>query len=85
MTVSLLIDTTLREINKEYKPGLLLWIKKSRPEEWARMLLLEEGINQAALSGDGTGLKQTLSNYKELLLGIVEIFEIPKGQTGNLF
>ena len=85
MTANSLIDTTLREIGREYKPGLLMWIKKSRPEEWARMLTLEQGINQAALRGDMESLKQGLSNYKELILGAVEVFETPRGQTGNLF
>jgi hypothetical protein len=80
-----LIETTLREIGKEYRPGALEWIRINRPEEWARMLTLEEGINQAALSRDMENLKQSLSNYQELILGVVEVFETPRGQTGNLF
>lgn len=85
MTANSLIDTTLEEVGRGYHPGALGWMKGNRPQEWNKMVALEEKINQAVLSGDGTGLKQALSNYKELILGVVEVFETPKGQTGNLF
>jgi len=70
-----LIKSTLLEIGKEYRSGLVGWIKTNRPEDWAGILTLEEEINQAALSGNMESLKQNLSNYKELILGAVEIFE----------
>jgi hypothetical protein len=63
---------------------VLLWIKKSGPEEWARMLSLEKRVNQDTLRGDVESLKQGLSRYKKLLLRMMEVFETPKTQ-GNLF
>ena len=78
-------DITLGEISKEYKPGLLSWIKKDRPMEWAMMLTLEEKINPPALKGNIENLKDALSNYKKFILGMVKVFETPKGHTQNLF
>jgi hypothetical protein len=84
MTANSLIDTTLEEIGRGYHPGVLGWMKGNRSQEWNKMVALEEKINRTTLKGDMESLKQALSNYKELILGVVEVFETPKGQ-GNLF
>ena len=84
MTVSLLIDTTLREISKEYKPGLLLWIKASRPQDWARLLKIEATINQIALAQDERGLTMTLSDYRKFFHDMISAYQ-GKGENLSLF
>ena len=79
---NLLIDSTLREISSvttvtpadEYKSGLLPWIKKSRPEEWARMLQMEEKINRVAFSGDRASLEDALSNYRGFFSEMMRVY-----------
>lgn len=80
-----LIESTLKEINQSYTPGLVEWVKVNRPDTWTEIRRTEERINQAALKGDIENLKDALLDYKELILGAVKIFETPEGQTGNLF
>lgn len=63
MTISR-IDTTLREIGEAYRSGLIGWIKRERPPEWARMLKLEEQINGTALGSDEVGLQDALDAYR---------------------
>lgn len=58
-----LIESTLKEMGKEYRPGLLGWIREDR-ERWRRLLTLEDRINQAALAKDEEGLKDALSEYR---------------------
>ena len=60
---NLLIDIALREIAKEYKPGLLAWLKW-HSDQWNRLLQLEDRINQAALAKYEEGLKDALSEYR---------------------
>ena len=71
-----LVEQTLREMNEAYKPGTLEWMKRNRPDEWAKMLALEREINKMALCGDLDGLRGALSNYQGLILAIVKEFKI---------
>ena len=80
-----LIDHTLREINKAYKPGTLEWVKVNRPQEWNEMIVLEKKINEKALKEDVEALKEALSEYKELILSRVKTFKTLKAETGNSF
>ena len=57
MMDSLVIDLTLKEIAKDYQPGTLPWMKVNSPEEWRRMLILEQRINGMALEGNLDGLR----------------------------
>lgn len=68
-----LIETTLREIGKGYRPGLIGWIK-GNPDRWNRLLLLEDRINQATLSKDDPGLKTALSAYKDFIMEMLKSF-----------
>jgi len=61
--------------NEGYSPGALRWMKKSRPEDWERMISLEKKIDQEALAGEVLSLKETLTQYKELILSVVRIFQ----------
>jgi len=79
------IDSVLEEIAKEYQPGTLVWMKRSYPDDWSRMVNLETEINQAALEGDVELLEKALERYRGLILTMVGIFKIPKGETGDLF
>ncbi len=78
-----LIDRTLREIGQEYKPGLLAWIKDDR-RRWARLLDMEDRINQASLSGDEKALVKGLEEYREFFSKMIPQYE-GKGHTVNLF
>jgi len=75
-----LIDQTIRDINKEWKPEALEWIKVNRPDEWGKILAIENEINRMALAGDIDGLRKALEAYKKLFSGVV----LGEGQ-GNLF
>ena len=59
---NLLIENALQEIAREYKPGLLVWLKH-QPDKWVRFLELEVSINQAAFSKDEAGLMNALEAY----------------------
>jgi hypothetical protein len=60
-----LIESTLMEIGKEYKPGLIRWIREC-PDLWRQLIALESRINETALSKDDeTILKDALSDYRE--------------------
>jgi len=67
----LLINDGLAEIAKEYRPGLLAWLK-SHSDRWAKLLDLEDRINLAALAGDEVGLKCALSDYREFFEEMAE-------------
>jgi len=80
-----LIDQTLKEINEIWQPGFLNYLKFSRPGEWERVLRLEERINQCVFKGDLNELKKSLSEYRELITGIVKQFRISGKQKELLF
>ena len=58
------IDDTLSQIAKDYKPGLLPWMKHHHPDRWAHLLELEAEINAATLAGNESGLKPALKAYR---------------------
>ena len=60
-----LIEQTIQEINKAWKPGTLSGLKPL-PGAWQRMLSLEDQISRKALAGDIDGLKKALEKYKGL-------------------
>lgn len=82
---SSLIESTLERIGKGYHPGAIAWVKIKRPGDWKRLIDLETEINGAALRGDEQGLTGALSQYEAFVLGMVEVFKTPKGETKNLF
>lgn len=61
-----LIEETIQEINKGFKPGTLSKLKPLQ-RAWQRMLAIENEINRMALAGDIDGLKKALERYKGLL------------------
>jgi hypothetical protein len=69
------IDLTLREIGKSYAPGALRWTKKTKSRDWTRLLIEEAAINKAALEVDMTGLKEALSRYQRLIVGLSKKFK----------
>lgn len=75
-----LIETTLKEIGKEYKPGLIEWIK-GNPDRWAMLLTLEDRINQAALCKDEGRLGSALSEYQSFFSRIGKDFQKKGGET----
>jgi hypothetical protein len=80
MAGKLLIDETLEDINQEYKPGTLPWMKANRPAEWEKMLTLERSINETALVGNQGGLRGVLDEYRGLILGMVEEYKKMEGK-----
>jgi hypothetical protein len=69
-----LIDATLVEIGRDYKPGLLMWLR-SHPDGWARLLQLETTINSTTLAGDEPGLRVALQTYKDFIMEMGKLFE----------
>jgi hypothetical protein len=64
----LLIDETLKEINEAfYQPGLLNYLKFSKPIIWERLLQLETIINEGVFDNDLNKLNQALDEYKHLI------------------
>jgi len=60
-----LLDVTLQEIGRQYKPGLIRWIRE-HPDRWRQLITLESRINETALSKDDEiVLKDALSDYRE--------------------
>jgi hypothetical protein len=80
-----LICQTLQEINNGWTPGGLGWMKGTRPNDFRKMIALEEEIDLFALSRDINGLTEALRNYKDLMVGMARMFEAQRGDTGNLF
>lgn len=73
MTANLPIDDALAEIAKEYRPGLLAWLK-SQPDRWSRLLQLEDAINQTTLTGEGAGLRAALAAFKTFIKEMVAAY-----------
>jgi len=69
-----LIDRTLQEINRGWKPGTLEWMKANRPGEWDKMLTLECTINEMGLGDNQEGLRGVLDEYRGLILAMVTEF-----------
>ncbi len=78
-----LIESTLKEINQSYIPGLVGWVKVNRPDTWTEIRRTEEAINQAALSGDRATLEDALSDYWGFFSEMMEVYG--KGETLPLF
>jgi len=70
-----LLDATLREIGKEYRPGLIRWIRHDSGQ-WSKFLALEGAINQTTLAGDDPGLKAALRAYKDFFREMLEQYEM---------
>jgi len=77
-----LIESTLKEIGREYRPGLIRWIGEE-PGRWVKLLDLEDQINRAALSKDEVMLKDALARYRAFFQEMVEVDG--KGETLPLF
>ena len=80
-----LIDQTLREINKAWTPGALEWMKRTRPNDFEKMVALEREINRIATTKNINELVEVLRSYKDMALGVAETFKTPKSKTKNLF
>ena len=77
-----LIESALKEIGREYRPGLIRWIGEE-PGRWAKLLDLEDRINRAALSKDEVMLKDALASYRAFFQEMMEVYG--KGETLPLF
>lgn len=78
-----LINQTIKEINEEWKPGPLKWMKANRPHEWGEILAIEGKINSMALGGNIQGLRGALSKYQGLILAMVKEFKAIKEEKGQ--
>ena len=68
-----LIERTLLEIGREYKPGLLAWIRTDQ-NRWGRLLDLEDRINRATKSEDEGALTRALGEYRDFLSGMLKSY-----------
>jgi len=57
-----LIESTLMEIGKGYRPGLIRWIRE-RPDRWQQLIALESRINEVALAQIEVVLREALKAY----------------------
>lgn len=71
---NLLIEDALVEIAKEYRPGLLAWVKKTT-DRWAKLLEIETSINSTTLAGDEAGLRDALAAYRSFFGEMAVKFE----------
>jgi hypothetical protein len=69
-----LINQTFEEIDQAWQPGALAWAKK-KSGFWQKMISLEERISEAALNREIPALKQTLEEYRTLMMGMIEEFK----------
>jgi hypothetical protein len=77
-----LIESTLKEINQSYRPGLVEWVKVNRSEAWAEIQQTEEVVNNSTHSGDNFGLRQALNRYRELWCQMIRGCEADKRKPG---
>lgn len=63
-TVGAMINTTLSTINKGYISGLIASLHQ-RPDDWARMITIENNIERTALEEDKEGLIRALREYED--------------------
>lgn len=73
-----LLDSTMLEIGRHYKPGLIRWIRE-HPDRWRELLQVESTINQTALSGDEGGLTAALAAYRAFFKEMITLFEEAEG------
>lgn len=81
--VNRLIDSTLKEIARDYQPGTFPWMKAYRPNEWGTMLTLEGKVNEMALESNLKGLREALDEYQGLILAVVKEYEALKENKGQ--
>ena len=85
MTANSLIDITLGEIEREYHPGTLIYMKRFHPHEWKRMVELEGKINSMALGGNIEGLREALSEYQGLITMMKEFKALKEKKGQGMF
>lgn len=78
-----LIDQTVEEINRGYKPGTLEWMKANRPDEWGEILTLEQRVNEMAFRDDLDDLRGALNSYRELIFSMLKRFKTQKEKKGQ--
>jgi hypothetical protein len=67
-----LIDATISEVERVWIPEALEWMKYNDPASWEKMLQLENQINETAKANDTEALKGALTEYRVLMVGMVE-------------
>ncbi len=57
---------SLEEINRDYPPGLIAYLKTNQGELWRRIVNLEGEIERAWLEGESQTLRKTSREYVQL-------------------
>ena len=70
-----LIDSTLKQIARDYQLGTLAYTKKTKPVEWGKLLAIEQEINLATKKEDSKALKEALSRYQKLIFSLCKKFK----------
>jgi len=78
-----LIEMSLRKIGEAWQTGTLEWMKRTRPNDFEKMVTLEIEINRMVLEHDINSLREVLKNYEELMVRMVEVFRSPTRETGG--
>jgi len=63
-----LIVSTLRQIDRDYQPGTLASMKKTKPVKWGKLLTIEREINLSVLNENPKALKKALDSYRKLIV-----------------
>jgi hypothetical protein len=65
-----LIELPWEEISSWFEKGMVPWIKRHNPPQWAALLDLEEELNEISLSTDQEKIEGVLQRYKDLVFEI---------------
>ena len=66
---------SLEEINREYLPGTIDYVKTTDPELWGRIVSAENRLNGAWLNGEDQNFSGALNEWRDLYRQAFEIFK----------
>ena len=64
----------LEEVNRQYQPGTIQYIKATHPELWKRIVDAEDKMSEAWLRGIADEFQNSLEEWRDLNLKGIEIF-----------
>ena len=64
----------LEEINREYLPGTIDYVKTTYPKLWKRIVSAEDKLTEAWLSGGVEEFHRALGEWRDLNLQAIKIF-----------
>jgi hypothetical protein len=80
-SMSRVFRCALEEINREYLPGTIDYVKTTDPELWERILSAEDKLTEAWLSGAAEEFHRVLDEWENLHRQAIEVYR--KHGNGN--